>query len=78
MMMIGMMIWTMTRTMMTELLVTMLAVSYIYVEVQFLAYLPEKVQVPCDTFVLILVQEHVDDTLIRGMYHMMVETLHPP
>ncbi len=63
--------------MMTELFVTVLAVSYIYVEVQLLAYLPVKVQVPCDTFVSILVQEHVDGALVRGMYRIAVETLHP-
>ena len=64
--------------MMTELLVTMLAVSYIYVEVQFLAYLPEKVQVPCDTFVSILVQERVDSTVSRGMFRITEEDFHPP
>ena len=62
---------------MTELLITGLVVSYICIGVEFLAYLPKKVQVPCDTFMTILVQEHVDDTLIKGMYRIAVEPLHP-
>jgi len=62
---------------MTELLITGLVVSYICIEVGFLAYLPEKVQVPCETFMTILVQEHVDDTIVKGMYRIVVETLHP-
>ena len=61
---------------MTETIVVAVLVAS-YIEVEFLACIPKKIQVPCIMTVTFLTQKHVSGKTVKGMYRIAVETLHP-
>lgn len=54
-----------------------LALGASFTHIWLLACIFEKIQVPCIRTITYLGREHVRDTVVKGMYRIVAETMHP-